>query len=454
MPGVGRAAGVLASGHLGELTPLVPFALVDAVLAETRGQQPGVAPTADGRVPRSRARLLPGRVMVYFALAMALFGEVGYAGVWAKLITTVPSPTSGAFTRARERIGAAPLAGLFRRLAGGGGAGARCFGLRLVAVDGTCLTVPDSARNLAGLGKRGVRNGQTGYPLVRVVALVECGTRALIDAVFGTMAEGENGYAVDLFADALRPGMLLLADRGFDSNKVIDAAFACRADLLLRIKTTRITVPVRKPFPDGSYLAVVAGHVLRIIEAQVTLTTADGRTRAECWRLATTVTDWRRAPALTMIECYHRRWEIETAFLGLKATILRGGVLRSHSPALLDQEVWALLCVYQLVTTAVTLSLAGTGVRREAGSFAEAVDAARDQVIRAHGILARPGKILAVIGGRVRHRLVARRGTRTGPRSVKRPISKYAYKDLGAPKTTQKATIHIAIIELGPDNIP
>src|SRR5260221_7618578 len=123
--------------------------------------------------------------------------------------------------------------------------------------------------------------------------------------------------SITLFADALRPGMLLLADRGFDANKVIDAVVGVRADLLIRIKTTRITVPVRRPFPDGSYLAVVAGHLLRIVEAQVTLTTTDGRPRTETWRLATTVTDWRAAPAPGLRGCHPPTWEVGTAVRGL-----------------------------------------------------------------------------------------------------------------------------------------
>jgi hypothetical protein len=59
------AGGRFAPGHLGELTTVVPFELVDAVLAETRAVQ-------------RRLRDLPSRVGVYFLLAMCLFPEVGY----------------------------------------------------------------------------------------------------------------------------------------------------------------------------------------------------------------------------------------------------------------------------------------------------------------------------------------------------------------------------------------
>ena len=67
------AAGPFAPGHVGELTRIVPFEMVDAVLAET------------GTVQR-RVRDLPSRVVVYLLLAAALFADLGYRQVWARMI--------------------------------------------------------------------------------------------------------------------------------------------------------------------------------------------------------------------------------------------------------------------------------------------------------------------------------------------------------------------------------
>ena len=66
------AAGVFAPGHLGELTRIVPFELADAVLEETRTRE-------------RRLRVLPSRVGLYFVLALGLFPQAGYLGVWAEL---------------------------------------------------------------------------------------------------------------------------------------------------------------------------------------------------------------------------------------------------------------------------------------------------------------------------------------------------------------------------------
>ncbi len=67
------AAGAFAAGHLGELTRIVPFELADAVLDEVPG------------ATERRVRLLPSRVGLYFLLAMCLFPQPGYLGVWGKL---------------------------------------------------------------------------------------------------------------------------------------------------------------------------------------------------------------------------------------------------------------------------------------------------------------------------------------------------------------------------------
>ena len=123
-------------------------------------------------------------------------------------------PTAGALAQARRRIGAAPLRALFDLLrgpaAGVSVAGVRWRGLLVTAIDGTILGCPDTLANLAVYSRGGGYQGGTGYPLVRVLALVTCGTRTIIDAVFGTDRTGETSYAHNLLP-ALRRGMIVLA---------------------------------------------------------------------------------------------------------------------------------------------------------------------------------------------------------------------------------------------------
>jgi len=294
------ASGVFAPGHLGELTAVVPFALVDAVLTETRGSA--------GR----RVRDLPCRVGVYFLLAMCLFGDIGYGRVWAKLTgglagLAVAVPTGKALRDLRRRIGPGPVKALFEVLAGPlaqpGTPGVRFGRYRTVSFDGcTSQKVPDSKRNRVWLGK----DSKAGYPRLELMTLVETGTRAVLGAVLGPTAEGETSYATRLL-HLLDGSMLVLWDKGFDSNDFLTAVAATGAQVLGRLKTSR-RPPVLARLPEGSYLSRIGGVSVRVVEALITVTCADGSTYTGVYRLVTTLLDYRRYPATALIGLYHERW--------------------------------------------------------------------------------------------------------------------------------------------------
>ncbi|WP_212612626.1 IS4 family transposase [Pseudonocardia hierapolitana] len=345
------AGGRFAPGHLGELTQQVPFEMVDEALSATRTTQ-------------SRLRDLPSRVVVYLLLAACLFPEVGYLGVWRKLVAglegiTTATPSGAGLAQARRRIGAAPLRWLFDLLRGPAAStptassrqpGTWWRGLLVCAIDGTTLTVPDSPAMLTRFTKQRGNHGGGGYPQIRLVALVACGTRTLIDAVFGPTTAGETTYTPRLLA-SLRAGMILLADRNFAAAGLLAQIAATGAQVLVRLKNSR-TMPVLARYPDGSYLSTLAALPVRVIEAEITITTTAGR-HTGVYRLATTLLDHRRYPASDLITLYHQRWEIETAYLELKSSILGGRVLRARTPTGVEQEVYALLVVYQLLRTAI-----------------------------------------------------------------------------------------------------
>jgi hypothetical protein len=139
------AAGRFAPGHLGELTQVVPFEMVDEVFADTGAVQ-------------ARIRDLPSRVVVYLLLAAGLFAQCGYQQVWARLTSgldrlAVSAPASSALAQARRRVGAKPLAALFALLAGPAAGAQRWRGLLVCAIDGTTMSVPDSRANPAVYGR-------------------------------------------------------------------------------------------------------------------------------------------------------------------------------------------------------------------------------------------------------------------------------------------------------------
>ncbi len=448
-------------GHLGVLTRWVPPSLVDEVVqAAGCGQR--------------RVRLLPARVVVYFVLAMGLFGECGYRRVWAAMTAGWPrgmvaDPSAAALRQARQRLGVKPLVLLFDRLRGPVGTastpGVFWRGLRLVAWDGTSVEVADSPENVAHFRRHGARSSRpAGYPQLRLTALVECGTRALVDAVFGPQQYTEVPQARCLLA-SLRPGMLLLADRGYDGFEALRDASATGADLLWRVQSGRL-LPVIHPLPDGTHLTWITDRrsadrlakwqqrgrrtpppamtalTLRVIRYQITVTRADGTSQASTVRLLTTLLDPERHPAAELAALYHQRWEIETAFYGLKVT-LRGAdrVLRSRTVDGVEQELFALLALYQASRRAVTEAATSAHLDPDRLSLTIALHTIRLTVINAR--TSDPADLGAALV-HTRNLAPAQRRSRTSPRCVKRTLSPYAYnktKGSVGHKTTVTTTI-------------
>ena len=343
---------------IGLLTRAFPPGVVDAVVASTdRGEV--------------RSRLLPARVVVYYVLAVCLFSGQGYEEVMRLLVGGLEwlgrwrrvwaVPSTAAIAKARARLGAQPLRALFaavvRPLATDATRGAWYRGLRLVAIDGATLDVPDTAENEERFGRAGSGRGEGrgAFPQVRLVGLGECGTHAIFAVAMDSFATAEKTLAARVLRE-LKPGMLMLADRGFLGYELWQAATTTGAHLLWRASDV-FTLPVLQVLADGSYLSrLVAGKAtgahraglgpitVRVIEYIID----DGRAPAdERYRLVTTLLDPDQAPAAELAELYAQRWEFETALDEIK-THQRGAkvVLRSKYPDGVEQEVWGFLLVH------------------------------------------------------------------------------------------------------------
>ena len=307
-------------------------------------------------------------------------------------------------------------------------AAVRWQGLLLTVIDGTTMSVADAVPVIAGgYGEQRCNHGGSGYPGLRLSLLLTCGTRSVIDATFDPITTGELDQARTL-ARSLHAGMLLLADRNYAAADLIKTLAATKADLLIRCKTSR-RLPIITRHRDGSWQSTIGTTRVRVIDAQITVRTAEG-TRTGDYRLITTLLDAHRHPAGELIKLYHQRWEIETAYLELKSTILGGRVLRARTPAGIDQEVYALLTAYQALRLAMTGATDhDPHTTPDRASFTIALNTARDQVIHAAGVIT--GTVIDLVGGigrAVLNDLLPERRTRISPRVVKRAISKHRAK--------------------------
>jgi len=362
---------------IGALTRVFPPELVDEV----------VQGLGRGEV---RSRLMPARLTVYFVLALALFRSEGSVDVMRQLVSglewesgwkrTWRVPSAAALTLARGRLGEEVLEELFRRVAKPLGASPQVAGRVLVAIDGTHLDLPDTVANEECFGRREVAQGVAAFPQARVMALAECGTEAIFAAKVGALWVGEQTMAPELFG-SLDQTMLLLADRGFFSYHLWKKAAATGAELCWRVKANMI-LPVLQVLPDGTFLSKVYpdgpfrsrdqhGLDVRVVDYRV-----DGS--EQNYRLITTVLDTKTAPAEDLAAAYRARWRIEQSFDELKTHQKGPGlVLRSQSPALVRQEISALLCVHYAIRHLMAGAATASGRDPTDASFTATLRSAR-----------------------------------------------------------------------------
>ena len=344
---------------VGLLARVFPAAVVDEVIAECDRTE-------------KRHRALPARTMAYFAMGLALHSEGSYEDVialmtdglaWAesKPSELVKLPSKSAIFQARDRLGAEPVKALFDRvaqpLATESTPGSWLAGRRLVAIDGTTLDVADTPVNDEFFGRPGVNKGErSAFPQARLVALAECGTHAVFDAELGPYTSSELALS-KVLVNRLEPGMVLLADRAFTGFALWKQASATGADLVWRAKNN-VKPRHIETFADGSWLGELRAvnadvKTEHVVVRVVDYTIGDGRDAAMGpFRLFTTMVDPDEVTATELAAAYAQRWEIESVFDELK-THQRGAkiVLRSKSPALVEQEIWGHLCCHYAIRT-------------------------------------------------------------------------------------------------------
>jgi len=379
---------------LGFLAAFCPPALVDRVLEET------------DRVEQ-RTRRLPSRLVVYYVLAMALYAGEGYRELYRLLVEGLRSvdpslpivvPQKSAFSKARERVGSAPLRRLFDEtavpMASSSTPGAWYRGWRVMSLDGSTLEVPDTRTNDEHFGRPSVSRGeQSAYPRLRWVALGEAGTRAVVGLEAGPYRVGEKPLARALF-ERLSPGMLCLCDRYYYGFDLWDQARQTGADLLWRIKRNSV-FPAEQPLPDGSYLSHAlpsdrkrrkdhAGVAVRVIDYRLDDV---GRPSAEpLYRLVTTILDPDHAPAEELAALYAERWEVEISIKEIK--IYQGrphGVLRSKKPDGVLQEFYGFATVHYAIRWLLHQASLQEEVDPDRLSFTSALRAMRRKLSRPEG---------------------------------------------------------------------
>lgn len=333
------------------LEKLIPPERLEAILDRT------------GRTEQRKRRLTAPSV-VWLIVAMSLYARDSIPTAWRRLHGTspMPEPDPSAFTKARNRLGVPPMRELFHEVAKPIATpetpGAFHGALRLMAIDGTTLDMPDTQANETVFGRGGNQRSPNAFPQVRVLALCEVGTRVVCGLVIRPISIGEQTMVPHLL-HSIGAGMLLLWDRGFCGFKAFESVCRTGCRLLARVKSKQQIFRRIRTLSDGSYSSKIYptyrdrlkdrnGRILRVIEFAHFDKKRVGYRVVN--RLITDILDPAELSAKEAVRLYHERWEIEIVFDEIKThQNSRDLLLRCRTPRGVIQELYGMFLAHRIV---------------------------------------------------------------------------------------------------------
>jgi hypothetical protein len=320
-----------------------------------------------------RVRILPSNIVFYYTLALVMHPGVAAKEVMRILLENIGFRTNkdnfindndsftvakSAITKARKRLGYESLKNIYENhikpIANKGSKGSFYKDLRLVAIDGTIIDLPDSKENEAHF-KRQMSDGKSPFPQARMISIAECGTHVIFKSHIASIKTGEVTMAKSMLKN-LSKGMLCTADRNYFCYELWDIACNTGASLLWRVRNNA-NLPVERIFSDHSYLSTIKSsdkkqkrsvRVIELISKSVDPQT--GNPKEEIYRFISNILDPDILPAVDASMIYRSRWEIETSFKELKISLPNyKSLIRAKVPDLVYQEIYAILLVHYSV---------------------------------------------------------------------------------------------------------
>jgi hypothetical protein len=366
------------------------------------------------------------------------------------------SADTGGYCKARDRLPSAALRRLCRDTGRDVLAKAATpwlwKGRAVKVVDGTFLSMPDTAANQKEYPQSRSCKPGCGFPLIRLVVLFSLAVGTALDVAFGKhygRGEGEQSLFRQLL-DQLAPRDVLLGDRNFCDYWVIAAASARAVDTVLRLNTRwqkslhgcrrlvngdrlmRLTKPRRPSWMSATdYAAMPAELWIRVVRVRV----RQRGFRTRSLLVATTLLEPDQASSAELADLYRARWQAELDLRSLKQT-LQMDVLRCKEPEMVRKEIWAHLLAYNLLRGVMAqaankagcqpraLSLAATAQLLNA--FVPYLAVAVDQAARA--------QLWEVLLVAVAQHRVGQRPNRVEPRRTKRRPKNYPRLTLPRPQ--------------------
>lgn len=421
------------------LSRVLPAKVVEAVIAECGAEE-------------ARSRKLPAALTLWLCILMNIFSGIGLQAVLVKMVRGTRlvagaglevSANKSSISKARYRLGSEPLQRLFERLcqplATVNDPGAFRYGLRLIALDSTVEQAADTAANEAVFGRQPGTRDKTGsaFPQVRCVYACECGSHAIIDALFMPYRTGDI-HGVRQLLRCVDKAMLVMLDSGLFGSDLIAAIRSRGSHVLCRVSSA-VRPRCEQRLADGSYLShLVLSDAKRRptgqrVPIRVIEYTFDDPLRPGyqlVHRLLTTLLDPTLYPALDLICLFHERWEIELTIDELDThQRLLSTPLHSHKPDGVVQELYGLLIAHYLVRAIMYQAALTIAVDPDRLSFVTAVRLISDAVADFQLIApAYHSHLWLRLLNDLVYTLLPPRDNRINPRVVKRKGKSFAVK--------------------------
>jgi putative transposase len=328
------------------------------------------------------------------------------------------------------------------------------YGRRVTLVDGTTLTMPDTAANQEAYPQPSSQKAGCGFPMIRMVVLMSLATAALLDMALAPYQGKETGETALLreLLDNLKPGEILLADRYYCTYWLVAMAQALGVDVVFRMHHLRdydfrrgqqlgpddhVVSWVRPQRPDWMDLATYATMPLTLTVREVRANLARPGCRTDEIVVASTLIDAAQYTKEALTDLYHERWHVEPDILAIKKAL---GMehLRCQTPFMIEKEIWIHFLGYNLVRKAGCQAAQLQEVSPREVSFTatkQTINAARSQLTVASAAeQLRQGFLLLHEVGKEG---VGNRPDRWEPRLVKKRAK--SYKHLREPRATMQA---------------
>lgn len=390
-----------------------------------------------------RRRRLPAEQVVWLIIGMALYRREPIEKIVQLLDLAIPDERNtllakSAILQARQRLKDTALEYLFTVTAAEWSARSadadRWRGYALYGWDGTTMRVPDSEENRAEFGGQhaGGGRGESGYPMVRVVAAMALRSHVLSDFRIADYRTGETTLAKGLW-DAVPDNSLVIFDRNFlIKSQLVHFEMTGNRHWLTRSKSNTRWASVKRLGPNDELveLEIKEPGMPRTWQLRAIHYQRKGHPRST---LLTSLLDPETAPAKELVALYHERWELELGYDEIKTHMLdRQEAIRSRTPEGVRQELWGIAIAYNLIRLEIERVAKIAKVPPKRISFLAALGFIKFELSMLVGQRLALGTIpkrLAYLEQQLKRLVLPeRRPERSYPRAVKRKMSNYPRK--------------------------